>query len=399
MVHFHSLRSFRQFDDDDSSGEDRQHVAVARTTDALSKEEVFPVAGMRPDQSLSQVERMASTSGSMPVSGMTPPFGLKLPSYKRTTVRQTDEQAALSTEQLSQMNSDQALQLGKQLVSQQALQLRQTGQLRPVALRIYDARSNTQSLVLALQSTMQPQTTGRAPLIIPAEKKRTRLSDEEAAQQVHLNPRIRHLLAGLAAFCILLFTMFSLTPLGSGQSGIPFFDSAARLVHVGQPSWSLAGQPWDSVAKKPASQQQTQTVAVAAPSDGLNLPQSQYIAIAQADAVQYGISPVYFVRQINQESGFNPYAYSPAGAVGIAQFEPATAAGLGVNPYNPVSALDGAARMMAGLSNQYGGNYAKALAAYNAGSGAVDNAVAAGGGNWLALLPAETQNYVAIIMG
>lgn len=399
MVHFHSLRSFRQFDDDDSSGEDHQHVAVARTTDALSNAEVFPVAGMMPDRGLSQAEHMVSTNGSMPVPGMTPPFGLKLPSYKSTAVRQTDEQAVLSTEQLSLADPDQALQIGQQLVREQALQLRQTGQLRPVALRIYDARSNTQSLVLALQSTMQSQTTGRAPLVIPAEKKRTRLSDEEAAQQVHLNLHLRHLLAGLAACCILLFTMFSLTPLGSGQSGIPFFDSAARLVHVNQQSWSLTGQPWDSVAKKPASQPQTQSVATTTIGDGLNLSQSQYIAIAQADATKYGISPVYFVRQINQESGFNPYAYSPAGAVGIAQFMPATAASMGVNPYNPVSALDGAARMMAGLSNQYGGNYAKALAAYNAGSGAVNNAVAAGGSNWLALLPAETQNYVSTIMG
>ena len=59
----------------------------------------------------------------------------------------------------------------------------------------------------------------------------------------------------------------------------------------------------------------------------------------------------------------------------------------------------GAARMMGGLAAQYSGNYAKALAGYNAGSGAVDAAVAEGGTAWLSYMPAENQNYVAVIMG
>ncbi len=105
------------------------------------------------------------------------------------------------------------------------------------------------------------------------------------------------------------------------------------------------------------------------------------------------------MRQIQKESGFNPDAASPAGAVGIAQFMPGIAASMGVNPYDPASALNGAARMMASESAQFGGDYAKALAAYNAGPGAVQSAVAQGGSNWLAYLPGETQNYVHAIMG
>jgi soluble lytic murein transglycosylase-like protein len=54
---------------------------------------------------------------------------------------------------------------------------------------------------------------------------------------------------------------------------------------------------------------------------------------------------------------------------------------------------------MAQLSRQFGGNYAMALAAYNAGPGAVQAAINAGGGNWYYYLPAETRNYVAVIMG
>jgi len=126
---------------------------------------------------------------------------------------------------------------------------------------------------------------------------------------------------------------------------------------------------------------------------------NDYVGMAQQAANSAGISSAAFVRQIQQESGFNPNAGSPAGAEGIAQFMPGTAASMGVNPYDPSSALPGAARMMAGLASQYGGDYSKALAAYNAGGGAVDAAVAQGGGSWLSYMPAETQNYVSIIMG
>jgi soluble lytic murein transglycosylase-like protein len=134
-------------------------------------------------------------------------------------------------------------------------------------------------------------------------------------------------------------------------------------------------------------------------SSGGTVSHNQYVNLAQQDAWNVGISANIFVRQINQESGFNPYAISPAGAIGIAQFMPATAASLGVNPYNPVDSLQGAARLMANYVRQYGGNYAKALAAYNAGPGAVTWAVFAGGWNWQVFLPYETQGYIRVILG
>lgn len=124
-----------------------------------------------------------------------------------------------------------------------------------------------------------------------------------------------------------------------------------------------------------------------------------YWNIAWRAAAQAGINPNLFERQIQQESGFNPWAVSPAGAQGIAQFMPATAASMGVNPWDPTSALYGAASLMAQLSRQFGGNYAMALAAYNAGPGAVQRAINAGGNNWYYYLPSETRNYVVVIMG
>ncbi|WP_376796764.1 transglycosylase SLT domain-containing protein [Thermogemmatispora sp.] len=132
----------------------------------------------------------------------------------------------------------------------------------------------------------------------------------------------------------------------------------------------------------------------------LQLPPSAFslVSLAYQAALDAGISPLYFVRQINVESGFNPDAVSPAGAVGIAQFLPSTAAGLGIDPWNPVEALFGAARLMASYQIRYGGSYAQAAAAYNAGPAAVDQALARCGSRWLACLPAETQAYVTAIL-
>ncbi len=129
------------------------------------------------------------------------------------------------------------------------------------------------------------------------------------------------------------------------------------------------------------------------------LSMDSYMSIARAAALQAGISPELFVRQFRQESEFNPAALSAAGAIGIAQFMPATAASMGVDPFDPVQSLYGAARLMADLSAQYHGDYAMALAAYNAGPGYVQAAIKQGGSNWRAFLPAETQNYITIILG
>ena len=137
----------------------------------------------------------------------------------------------------------------------------------------------------------------------------------------------------------------------------------------------------------------------------INAPQtnytisSSYVSLARADAQTAGIPPDLFVRPIDQESGFNPNASSPAGAEGIAQFEPATAAGLGIDPWNPVQALQGAANLMARYRQIYGGDYAKALAAYNGGTGTLHSAIQHCGPLWLSCEPVETRHYVHTIIG
>lgn len=100
--------------------------------------------------------------------------------------------------------------------------------------------------------------------------------------------------------------------------------------------------------------------------------------MARDIAEYHGLNPALFVAQIKQESGFNPRARSPVGAIGVAQIMPSTARAWGVNPRNPVSALHAAAKNMARYVRTYrkqGHDKATAeklaLAAYNAGPGAV----------------------------
>jgi len=89
-----------------------------------------------------------------------------------------------------------------------------------------------------------------------------------------------------------------------------------------------------------------------------------------------GLPPPFLVATLLQESAFDPFAVSPAGAVGIAQFTVPTAIEYGVDPWEPRSAIAGAARLLAVYVDRYRDRtdddpYALALAAYNAGPGAV----------------------------
>ena len=123
-----------------------------------------------------------------------------------------------------------------------------------------------------------------------------------------------------------------------------------------------------------------------------------FVALAQTDALAAGIPPDLFVKQITMESGFNPDDLSSAGAEGIAQFMPDTAAGLGIDPWNPVDAIQGAAQLMSRYNRKYGGDYAKALAAYNGGSGTLQYCVTHDGSQWFSCEPAQTQAYIQKIM-
>ena len=135
-------------------------------------------------------------------------------------------------------------------------------------------------------------------------------------------------------------------------------------------------------------------------------PTQEYRDLARDLASRYGLDPDVFERQIQQESGFNPKAVSPMGASGIAQFMPSHWNQGQFDPFDPVVALERAAQLMSSHVENYGGDIAKALAAYNAGRGNL----AQFGGDLGAMLNyrrpdtgvqpfAETQRYLERILG
>lgn len=134
----------------------------------------------------------------------------------------------------------------------------------------------------------------------------------------------------------------------------------------------------------------TPTAATGASGGSLSTP---FAAEIQAAAAKHGIDPALLAGLVRQESNFNPNAKSPAGASGLTQLMPGTAASLGVtDPTDPAQALDGGAKYLKQQLEAFGGDERKALAAYNAGPGAVQRF----GG-----IPpyAETQNYVTKVLG
>jgi len=117
----------------------------------------------------------------------------------------------------------------------------------------------------------------------------------------------------------------------------------------------------------------------------------EYLGVAKAAARKHSIPEDLFLRLVQQESGWNPSAESHAGARGLAQLMPGTARKLGVNINDPHQNLDGGARYLRMMYNRFG-SWRLALAAYNAGPGAVEK--------HSGIPPfAETRNYVRIILG
>lgn len=117
----------------------------------------------------------------------------------------------------------------------------------------------------------------------------------------------------------------------------------------------------------------------------------KYLNVAKDAARRYGVPEDLFLRLVQQESGWNPRAKSHKGAIGLAQLMPGTASYLRVNPHDPYENLDGGARYLAEQYRKFR-SWRLALAAYNAGPGAVEK--------YNGVPPfKETRNYVKVIWG
>ncbi len=125
-----------------------------------------------------------------------------------------------------------------------------------------------------------------------------------------------------------------------------------------------------------------------------------YLAILTERASRNnGLPPLFLAATLLQESAYDPYALSSSGAIGIGQFMPGTAASVGLDPFDPYASIAASARLIGGYVARYrnartgslrGSPYALALAAYNAGPGAVRA--------YRGVPPyAETEQYIALI--
>ena len=120
-------------------------------------------------------------------------------------------------------------------------------------------------------------------------------------------------------------------------------------------------------------------------------PRDLVIAHALEAASQRHNVPEPLLRSVAyHESRYRPDAVSRKGARGLMQLMPRTAEGLGVDPFNPAQAADGAARLLRRWYVKYRGSWGAALAAYNWGPGNVDKQPAFNASNW----PVSVQHYV-----
>ncbi|HTU82596.1 MAG TPA: lytic transglycosylase domain-containing protein [Candidatus Acidoferrales bacterium] len=159
----------------------------------------------------------------------------------------------------------------------------------------------------------------------------------------------------------------------------------AQITGTGVPDAGPAtGQPFGAMVQAALDQPAPISSAPAAP--------AEIDRLIDSNSAAWNVDPALVKAIVANESGFDSQATSSAGAQGLMQLMPETAAGLGVtDAYDPAQNVWGGTRYIRGLLDRFGGNVPLAVAAYNAGPGAVEK--------YGGVPPyAETQNYVQNVL-
>lgn len=178
---------------------------------------------------------------------------------------------------------------------------------------------------------------------------------------------------------------------GTGVSGavITAIPLTPREVSAWRVSLTQQSVPTTVEARVYEVAQARETIVSASQPAALPAKAQAYAAAFQAAEEKYGLPAGTLAAVAKTESRFNPQAVSPAGARGLMQFMPATAARFGLrNPFDPIASIDAAGQYLQWLHARYG-DWGQAIGAYNCGEGTMDRHLQTG-----RPLPQETQAYV-----
>jgi soluble lytic murein transglycosylase-like protein len=215
---------------------------------------------------------------------------------------------------------------------------------------------------------------------------------------------MRFVIAALLVFVVMMINLNSVSEHAAGrnlrdknrnENQVAYPDRAADpdsrfSIYFAQGAMNVANAAVPPAEEPPAAEEQPAVVA----DEAIEPRKADFCDALRQAAESVDIPVAFFARLLWQESRFRSDEISRAGAQGVAQFMPTTAAEVGLDdPFDPYKALPASARLLQKLRREFG-NLGLAAAAYNAGSGRIQK--------WLSRqssLPKETRDYVRIITG